>query len=142
MLELRLAHVHDMKRVFEWRNMPELFAVGTTPRPVTEEEHERWFQEIICSPNHLMWILEPDAGTVRLDRNPDGSAQITIYLLPEFQGKGHGAEIVQSACEWAFRVWKDLTQIRARILPDNIRSIRAFTKAGFSLEGVLWRPST
>ena len=142
MLEMRPAQMSDMQRVFEWRNMPELYSVGTTPRPVAQEEHERWFRQIVSSSNHLMWILEPNAGTVRFDRNSDGSCHITIYLLPEFRGRGHGPEIIRTAAEEAFRMWKELGCIRARILPENTRSLHAFVKAGFSLEAVLWRPLT
>ncbi len=134
MLAMRLATEADRWRVFAWRNLPEVYAQGINAYPVSRMEHEQWFTEVL-GPNHLLWILEPDAGTVRIDLGST-SAWLTIYLLPAFQGKGHGPDIIQEVCRRAFKEKPWLREIRAAVKDDNEKSLRAFTRAGFHIEMV------
>lgn len=133
MLAMRPATEADRWKVFEWRNRADLYAVGNTPRPVEKAEHDAWFSDVLTGTNIKLWILEPDAGTVRLDLGSQ-MAWLTIYLLPEFQGKGHGTEIIRAACKLGFKESPWLREIRAAVHADNDKSIKAFTKAGFHLE--------
>ena len=121
---------HDMEKVFNWRNRDDIIAGSTLKKKVSYAEHQAWFERTLQGVNRLFWIVGDDFGTVRVDRNgPQG--HISIYLLPEFQGKGIGIRALQEAISAAFDQWKDVRYLTAFIRTENNTSTRAFGKAGF-----------
>ena len=64
-------------------------------------------------------------GQVRLDRLEDGEL-ISISVAPDARGQGLAPLIIVAACGEANGT------VIARIRPDNERSIRAFSRAGFT----------
>ncbi len=120
----------DMEKVFNWRNRDDIIAGSTLKKKVSYAEHQAWFERTLHSHTRLFWIVGDDAGTVRVDRcGPQG--HVSIYLLPEFQGKGLGIKALQEAISAAFDQWKDVRYLTAFIRIDNNISTRAFRKAGF-----------
>jgi SAM-dependent methyltransferase len=67
-----------------------------------------------------------------VDLKQSNIAVITIYLLKPFIGKGRGPEAISQAMQMAFDQWSELSFIYAFIRPDNIRSIQAFQKCGYT----------
>ncbi len=132
-ISLRPATPEDAERLFAWRNLPEIVALGTTQRPVTWEEHAAWFAQTLRSESRLLrFILHggQPIGQVRFDREDSASCRVSIYLLPAFTGLGLGVTALQQACAEVFREW-DVAEIHAWIRADNRRSLSAFARAGF-----------
>jgi RimJ/RimL family protein N-acetyltransferase len=132
---LRLAGEDDSRLVYDWRNDPWIVSLSTSRRPVTWEEHQAWFPRMLNRADHLLFIIHfPEgtpAGTVRLDREGEQDAVVTIYLLRSFTGRGLGPRALQRACAQAFERWPDLKRITAHVRADNEPSRKAFARTGF-----------
>ena len=136
-LLLRRATRDDAKMVFDWRNLPEIVALGTSRRPVDWNQHVDWFSQVVTGRDHLLLIVLLDRvpiGQVRFDGMPGNSCSVSIYLLDRCTGRGLGTAALTRACWQAFA---DLSveRIVATIRKDNPRSIAAFRKAGFVAPG-------
>ena len=66
------------------------------------------------------------------------SAHLGIALLPEFRGRGLGADVTRVLCEYGFAVL-GLRRLQVETLADNAAMIAAAVKAGFTVEGTLRR---
>jgi RimJ/RimL family protein N-acetyltransferase len=131
--------LEDLETVFGWRNSPWIVAISTSRREVTWDEHVAWFQSILDRSQHLLFILEvePDGpvGSLRLDLRGEETADISVYLLQPFTGRGLGTKAIIAGCEAAFAHWPALRQVVADVRCDNRPSIKAFTRALFVPSG-------
>ena len=98
------------------------------------EDHERWYAASLASESRHLRIVESDgtpAGLVRLDRTEDDEAvEIGVNLAPARRGRGLAVPVLLAALAEARTL--GFTRVVARIRPDNLRSIRAFERAGFA----------
>jgi len=127
---IRLAQAEDMEMVFRWRNSPEVMEQSSSQQTVGLDEHANWFMETIPGNRRLLWIIAPNAGTVRVDRHGERGT-VSIYVLKEFQGQGKGTTSLISACREAFAHWDDVMELQANIREENVRSISTFAACGF-----------
>jgi len=129
---IRRATIDDLEMVFRWRNSPAIIKDSTLQQQVTLEEHTEWFRQTLLGTYRLLWIIEPNAGTVRVDKDHYGHCGIvSIYVLPGFQGQGKGTTSLISACREAFAHWDDVMELQAHIREDNVRSMSMFAACGF-----------
>jgi RimJ/RimL family protein N-acetyltransferase len=131
-LTLRRATIDDARRIFEWRNMPEMIPLSRTQKPVAWQEHWRWFQRIIAGREHLLLIVllgEEPIGEIRFDRLTERTWEISILLVPKHTGRRLGVQALTLACQEIFALGAE--QIIAIIRKENQRSVIAFQKAGF-----------
>jgi perosamine synthetase len=136
-LALRPARWGDRELLFEWRNRPEIVAKGRLPRTVTRAEHEAWLRETLSGSDRKIWILfvkDEPAGQIRFDRQGE-TAEVSIYLLDGFTGRGFGPEALCLAIDEIFAEW-DVHGVTATIRKDNDRSIAAFCRSGFSEQSI------
>jgi RimJ/RimL family protein N-acetyltransferase len=135
---LRAADSGDMEWLYQTRNDPWIVSFGTNRTPFSWDEHQRWFEGAQDRHRHLLFLIESDEtppqriGTVRLDRLDRHTAKVSAYLIKEFVGRGIGPIAIDEACRTGFREWPALRTIEAHIRGDNVRSIRAFARAGFA----------
>jgi len=132
---LRAAAADDAERLFEWRNHPEIWRLGSAGRTVERDEHERWFAETLQSGERRQFIVEIDgrpAGQVRFERAAGGAAEISVYMLPESQGSGHGIAAIRQGTAAIMDTW-GLDRVIACVRDDNPRGRSAFLKSGFEL---------
>ena len=132
-IRLRPAVLEDAELVFRWRNDPFILARGSSQRPVSWDEHRRWFEETVAGRQRQLFLALLDgrpAGQVRFDRSGADACVISVYLLEEFTGKGHGLEVIRRGCQEVFRLWGVRTVI-ACVRGDNARGRSAFLKVGF-----------
>jgi RimJ/RimL family protein N-acetyltransferase len=131
---LRPARAEDCRRVFEWATDPDTRAASFHTDPIPWEDHERWYAASLASESRHLRIAESDgtpAGLVRLDRTEDDEAvEIGINLAPARRGRGLAVPMLLAALAEARTL--GFTRVVARIRPDNLRSIRAFERAGFA----------
>jgi len=127
---IRRATIDDCEMVFSWRNSPEVMEQSTLQRQVTWDEHQNWFANAIAGTVRLLWIIQSNAGTVRVDKT-DSRGVVSIYVLKEFQGQGKGTTSLISACREAFTHWNDVMELQAHIREDNVRSMSMFAACGF-----------
>lgn len=74
-------------------------------------------------------------GTLKLVKEKNGTATLGL-ILGRGRGRGLGVEAINLACQFAVDCW-GIKQVECGIHAENIRSIRAFEKAGFTI-----RPKT
>jgi RimJ/RimL family protein N-acetyltransferase len=133
-LTLRPVTVDDCKMIWEWANDPTIRSVSFSSEPIPWERHSQWFQSKLIDANCLFFIaLDADGipiGQIRYELQGT-EAVVSVSLAAGQRGKGYGAHIIQSASQQVFES-TSVRLIHAYIKPDNLSSIRAFTRAGFS----------
>lgn len=136
MLKLKPVEAIDEQRLFEWRNLPEIIERGFRSRTVSKEEHANWFAEALKGELRRLWIIiwngEP-IGQLRFDLVDSDDAEISIYLVPTYMGRGIGVQAIREGCKMIRHQMPDI-RIVARVAMENKESLSAFRKAGFSEE--------
>lgn len=134
MVDLRPVVKSDKETIFKWRNTPFVYSAGFSRRPVSELEHDGWFEWLRLDSHTAAYIIkkdEHDAGLVFFKYDAAFiDAEISIYLAEEYAGKGIGTEAIKAAV--ARESHGPAFTFTARFLPWNERSKKAFAKAGFS----------
>lgn len=128
---LRAASRADARRVWEWRNTVDQtsrITRGDTPY----QRHDAWFCHALNDPTRIIrTLLEGDfpCGYLRLDRDEELCARISICLSAEARGKGLAKELLKEADRLA--VHFGIERLNAEIHPQNDVSRRAFKSAGY-----------
>lgn len=132
-IRLRPAVLADIENVFTWRNHPTIREHSLHHEILTWDKHKEWFERILASPNHHLLIAEKDkqpVGVLRFDVE-HLNAEVSIYLVPGFDGQGLGKTILDCGQAWIKNKAPAVTKLTARILSENTKSIRLFTKSGY-----------
>lgn len=132
-IELRHATANDERKLFEWRNAPETRRYAFDSNPIAWEDHVRWFRASLANAHRHLLIGEigrEAVGVLRYDLAGD-CAEISIYLVPGHSGRGLGTALLREGCAWVKLNLPQVRRIRAKILPDNTPSRKAFAKAGY-----------
>jgi RimJ/RimL family protein N-acetyltransferase len=134
MLKFRQAERTDCQLIWRWANESQVRAVSFSTAPIPWEDHVDWFEARLADPHCIFLIATNETGSsigqVRfdLDRN---TATISVSVAPEVRGQGIGPRLIRLAAQRVFRDY-EVDMILAYIKPDNLASIQAFRKAGFS----------
>jgi RimJ/RimL family protein N-acetyltransferase len=126
------AQPKDIKKVFGWRNSPEIVALGTLNKTVIWDEHVKWFNATLEDNDKRLLIVGDDAGAVRLERT-NYQAEISIYIVKYHRGEGLGKQAIKEATALAFQTW-DIDEVVAYVKEDNHLSLKAFTDCGYQVE--------
>lgn len=132
-LKFRPVESDDINDLFEWRNHPEVRKNSFSSKPLSWEEHEKWFKEKVKDPGTTIYMVYTEGekiGSIRFEEKDD-AVKVSVMLNPDFFGKGLGAEIIKSGSEKFIREKNCKKPITAEIKKNNIASIKAFQKAGF-----------
>lgn len=128
-LLLRPATMRDREDLLRWRNEPVTVA-NSNGQTVTPDEHAEWLAGSLRLPSRRIWIVTLNGrpiGQLRLDREPDGTLEMSVGLEPGSRGQGHGTGAIRAGLEQAD------APVVANVRAFNIPSRRAFTAAGFTL---------
>lgn len=133
-IHLRSATLLDMALIFKWRNDPWIIEKGSLNREVPWDEHKAWFERFIADENSQMFIIEMNKqpiGQVRfIGEAGSAYAEVSIYILKPFIGKGYGAFALDMACR-QIKKFLNIKYILAYILMGNMSSIHAFERCSF-----------
>jgi RimJ/RimL family protein N-acetyltransferase len=132
-----------LARTLQWTNDPELARLLGRARPVTEEEHGRWFAGLAERTDTLYFGIETGDGRhvgnvwlADIDRRHEKAEVRIVIGDPAGLGRGFGSRAIDLAASHAFGVLH-LHRVYAYVLGFNVRARKAFENAGFALEGVL-----
>ena len=145
---LRPVSPRDARSAFVWMNDPETvkyLGYGfLKPRSFESIEEEYRLLSDGEFTGHHFTILDED-GTRYLGQAslilPDErakTAEISLALMPDVQGRGIGKQALMTLMRWGFDGC-GYQRLHARCLSGNARAIRLFEAAGFVREGVLRR---
>jgi RimJ/RimL family protein N-acetyltransferase len=131
---LRRARDDDAERLFEWRNDPDAVRFSVSGRPVTADDHERWFSTRRDRPQVHIWIAEEKGtpvGQVRVDVT-SSIGVVSVAIAAAHRGRGIGSEVLRAMIA-EMTAGGGVRILRAFVHPGNPQSIRAFEKVGFRL---------
>jgi len=128
----------------KWINDPEIASLIDRVLPVSEMEHEKWFENIQKDKNSVFFAIHQNKSSRYIGnvwlwdinwRHRKGEVRIVIGKKGD-QGKGMGTEALLLISDFAFNCL-NLHKIYAYVLASNKRARKSFEKAGFSVEGTL-----
>jgi len=130
---LRAAEPHDCERVWVLRNEEDVRRASFDSTEIPWVLHERWFFESLERGDRKIYVIVVRGrteGVARLDI-VRGEATVSVYLAPEWRGKGVGPIALRKLGVIAFRDLK-LRRLVASVKDDNHASRAAFKKAKFT----------
>jgi pseudaminic acid synthase len=129
---LRRATEDDASRLLAWRNDPETRAMSVTGEEVTADQHRAFLAASLEGTERLLFVAEADGrpvGTVRLDRRPVATLEVSLTVAPDERKKGFAASLLRAADGEAVRL--GATRLVAVLRPSNVPSRKAFEAAGY-----------
>lgn len=134
-IELRAARPEDCAAIHAWRNAEETRRHIFSPDEISYADHQSWFARSLENPDRILLIGEREGapvGVLRYDLQGT-EALVSVYLVPGRQAAGSGTELLRAGSSWLRQNCPRVRRIIAEILGDNVASIRAFEKAGYTL---------
>ncbi len=144
-IRLRAPSREDIPIFLEWFNDPEVTLTLFVYLPISRDEEDKWFEEMLNSPpeQHPLTIEVKEGESwkpigniqfINLDwvsRN----AEVGIAIGDKaYWNKGYGSEAMQLMLKHGFETL-NLHRIWLRVYGFNARAIRAYEKSGFVHEG-------
>jgi RimJ/RimL family protein N-acetyltransferase len=130
---LRPAEAADCERVWVLRNEEGVRLASFDSTEIPWVLHERWFFESLERADRKIYVIlvrGRSEGVARLDIvGPE--ATVSVYLAPEWRGKGAGPIALRKLAVIAFRDLK-LRRLIASVKDANRVSLSAFKRAGFT----------
>ncbi|RAU82969.1 UDP-2,4-diacetamido-2,4,6-trideoxy-beta-L-altropyranose hydrolase [Pontibacter arcticus] len=133
-LKLRDVTSDDLLLLLDWANDPEVRAHSFNPDPITLENHTRWLTSRLQDKAAKLYIAEiatQPAAHIRFEVTQQ-TATISYLIAKEFRGKGLGHTVLQKGVKKLLGQMPEVRLIEGLVQPDNIASVRAFEKAGFT----------
>ncbi len=141
-VELSPLRPEDSPVLFAWINDRALVELSAPFRPISQEEHDAWFEQVRQRQDaRIFGIREGDrlVGSCQLHAiHPvHRSAELQIRIGAEdARGRGVGQESLQRLLRYGFDEL-DLHRIYLHVFTTNKRAIRLYERAGFRREGLL-----
>lgn len=134
-LNLRPARQEDCWLLWEWANDTAVRAASFQSESISRDEHASWFAHRLQGTGALIYIAEDSCGNpigqFRVEWDAEECGTVSVSIAPEWRGSGIAFFLISRAAQAAFKKAR-LLCLKAKIKPDNIASLRAFEKAGFS----------
>jgi len=137
---LRTVEEEDLEFMVENINDPEVRSALTSHRPINKIEERKFLERISKSDDELhllIWDVNDRIGMVSLFDidHRIGSAEMGLWIIPDFWKKGYGTEASKLMMNYGFREL-NLHKIVARTLKTNPASQKIWEKLDFEKEGV------
>lgn len=135
-LKLRPADEYDRHLIWSIRNEPEVREASFNTNEIPWEDHKKWYSKALIDPTLTMYMIDVDEisiGTIRFNQE-EHEATVSIAISEGFRGMNYGTIALQMACKKYLETHK--TKIIAYIKCGNVRSTKAFNKAGFTNHGI------
>lgn len=146
-LRLRPIQRSDLPFFVEWLSDPEVRQFITVNIPLSLEEEEQWYEQMLKQPKperpFAIEVREEDGwrliGNITLFglNWVNRSAEIGILIGDKrFWNRGYGREAMLLMVQHAFETL-NLNRVYLRVDVENIRGIKSYERVGFVKEGVL-----
>ena len=120
-----------------WRNDPVTCQNSFTSAKVSLTSHKKWFEKILLSEKSVLLISEKanrqPFGVIRYDQIKKRDWEVHINIAPKARGKGWGQKALKASHVWMKRHYS-VSRIVAKIKQENVQSIQAFERAGYTVE--------
>ena len=137
----------DLPAFVNWLNDPEILQYLTIYAPLSIEQEEKWYEDILTHPveEHPLaieartendWKLVGNTSFINVDQH-ERSAEVGIFIGEKtFQDKGYGTETLGLMVGYGFMTL-NFHRIHLRVYANNPRGVRCYEKVGFKQEGRL-----
>ncbi len=139
-VRLRPIEPEDVPLLHRWINASAALEWLQRRLPLTRRAEQAWAARAATDPQMPTFIIQTRRG---VDIGVSGlqleGARATLGIAihePQYWSRGFGQDAVEVLVNGAFRVLP-LQRIELLVLPDNLRAIRCYEKAGFVREGLL-----
>ncbi len=139
-LVARFANFKDSKKIFNWRNSKVVRNFSRDKNIIKIDEHNKWMKEVLTSKNESLIIVQKKqdpVGVVRFTIRSNKNAEVSIYLVPKYIGKGLGKGVLDRAEELFKTKHKNIKYISANVLAENERSKYLFLNNNYKYDN-LW----
>jgi diamine N-acetyltransferase len=150
-IRFRAVEKEDLSLFVKWLNDPEVRRGILLHNPVSQTEEDSWYERMLQRPvdEHVMVIDVKESPTETGDDNWKiiGSlafdpidwhvraAEMGILIGDKtYWNRGYGTEAVRLLCRHGFNTL-NLNRIFLHVFDNNPGAIRAYEKAGFTIEG-------
>lgn len=144
-VKLRPLKKEDFELFYEWITDKELMLFNSAYRPVSEFQHECWFESMMTKKSDIiLFVIEESftneaIGSCQLmhidELHRNAELQIRIGKKGS-QSKGMGTMSVNLLLDYGFN-HLNLHRIYLHVFADNERAIKTYLKCGFVVEGKL-----
>lgn len=124
----------------EWRNTYSIFKWCRQFEPISEVAHKTWFNTLETDQTKKMYAVHNEAfeligvcGLTSIDYI-NSRAEFSLYIGPEFQGKGYGEAALSELLALAFNVL-NLNSVWGESFDEN-PAMEMFERVGFKKDGV------
>ena len=128
--KFREVTLNDAKKLFVWRNNPNIRNISKNKNTLKFESHIIWLKKVLRDPKILFLIAENEKepiGVIRFNISQN-IANVSIYKVPNSR-KSFG--LIKKSSNWLFKSNPNIKGIRAEILEENEISYNAFYSAGY-----------
>ena len=132
----------DEKLIYEWVNRSDLRDKMGTVYPISECEHEKWFEKMCCCNDPKMFAIEYESkciGTIGLKEFDHINSTVELFVRigdDSARNKGCGSDAVSTLVKYCFD-HLNIHKVYLNVYASNVGAIRCYEKAGFSREGLL-----
>lgn len=134
MLTFRKATPEDCELYYSWANDPLVRSQSYNTGSIDLETHTKWFNERVNDPRFYFYIFQnellQDIGQVRITKDKDNVAIISISIDNMHRGKGYATQMFEISTI-SFLTENPAYIINAYIKNSNEASLRALTNAKF-----------
>ncbi|MGQ9874540.1 MAG: UDP-2,4-diacetamido-2,4,6-trideoxy-beta-L-altropyranose hydrolase [Chloroflexus sp.] len=135
---LRNVRESDCRILWQWANDQTVRENSFSSRLISWEEHLSWFTSKINDDKCVFYMVENDRGIpiaqVRFETTGSDDAIISVSVAEEHRGKGYGHLIINHASRKLLQT-TNIKVVHAYIKPNNVSSLRAFERAGYTNVG-------
>jgi RimJ/RimL family protein N-acetyltransferase len=137
-LQLRAVNAADAAILHQWANDPLTRRMSFSRESIPWDSHVEWLKRRMADPDCRFCVVQ-DAngqplGQARLDR-AGSRATLSFGLAPTARGQGFAARLVRlAAVDSLLAGW--CQSVDAWVRPENVPSVAAFRRAGFTERGV------
>ena len=134
MLSFRKPTIDDMEMYFVWANDPDVRIQSFYSTQIQLDDHKKWFVAAINNEACSMFVFQnfegKDIGQVRIEKQNDFEALISISIDLNQRGKGYAEKMLKLSTDSFFELNSSFI-INAYIKEANLSSKISFEKAGF-----------
>lgn len=133
-VSVRPATSGEARKIWEWRNDPNIRATASDSAQIPWKDHSAWFARRISDPQTVMLIgvaHGQEVGFVRYDLAND-TATVSIFLVPGQAGRGMGRALLQTGEQWIIAHHPGVRRFHADVRPENGASIALFRAADYT----------
>jgi hypothetical protein len=131
-LYLRPATAKDVRLLFDWVNDISVRKNSFSTKPISFEDHEKWFQKKLLSAEMKLFVLmsnEQPIGQVRVDASLNGW-EIDYSIVSAYRGGGYGKHILMLLEE----KMEKPARLIGKVKKENLASRRTFLSLSYTEE--------